>query len=136
MSGFTFFEQMENIVKKESRVALELALHYYGIQLKVFQQEQGVTTQAYGSAAGGEENYSSTIEGILVGDDFFEEDSAFSGGFNEGFLYTISEEKLVGAIVQVDSQDGKARRYRVRSKKSIGTTTEVFTRYELTSVGD
>lgn len=134
----TFYQEMERVIKARIPGALETLMHYNGIPIKVFEQAKNKESSVYGTSSGSIENTFTEIVGIVVSDDFFESDSASSGDFKQGFLYTINKErKFVGAYIEIGNQDDdNRRRYKITKLKTIGTTTEIIHRYEILSVAD
>jgi hypothetical protein len=131
----TWFREMERILKSQNDMYLEQALYYYGIDIKRIIPDKNVHSDVYGTFAGNNGTTQIPFRGIVAGDDFFPEDNAYAGNFIEGYCYT-KENLLPSDILEVDSADGKVRRYRVELPLSIGTQDTVFKKYKLTNLGD
>jgi hypothetical protein len=134
MAGF--FKEGERILKKISANGVQVLEYYYGLDLELYRVRENVHNDVYGVHAGGKSDYIETFIGVLVSDDFFASDNAYSGNFEEGFLYTTSQSPLVDDIISVISTDNKSRRFKIIAKESIGTQTDVITRFKLSNLGD
>ena len=134
MAGF--FYEGEKILKDLSDVGIKQLEYYYGLDLELHRTNKDIHTDVYGNHAGGKTYKLKDFTGILVSDDFFASDNAYSGNFQEGFLYTSDPEVLVGDVVSVKSADGKIRRFKIILRESIGTQTEVIDRFKLSNLGD
>lgn len=134
----SFFREIERVIKSRVPGQIEHLMFYYGIPLRVYEQVKDKESVVYGTSAGKISSTFTEITGILVSDDFFESDSASSGDFKQGFLYTqYKVRSLVGSYIRVVNQDDdNTRLYKVTKLKTIGTTTEVLHRYEVLSVAD
>lgn len=132
----SFFQEVERVIKSRLPGAIETLMFYHGIPLKVFEQVKDKESAVYGTSNGKISDTFTEIKGILVSDDFFESDSASSGDFKQGFLYTqYKVRSLVGCYIQVGNQDDdNLRMYKVNKLKTIGTTIEILHRYEVLSV--
>lgn len=127
----------QNIARTYGDIAIKRLEELYGRELRLYRQNKAdVYSRVYGKHSGAISDDFVTIIGIVTGDDFFPSDSAYSGSFEEGWLYTSTPDKvLIGDTLEFLALDGKARRYEVTSKENIGQTKEVFTKYRLSSRG-
>ena len=117
-------------------VGIKQLEYYYALDLELYRHVHDVHDDVYGTHSGGKSELIMEFEGILVSDDFFSSDGAYSGNLEEGFLYTSSNEPKVGDIIKVISQDNKIRRFKINGYESLGTQTEVISRYKLSNIGD
>ena len=135
-----FYNRIEKNVKLVSSIGVRQLIKYYGIDLEIHKLKKTVYSDVYGSNSGGPITETViNIVGLLVGDDFFEEDKNASGNFEFGYLYvdTDDESKVKpGDIVKVVRDDKTSFRYKVGKIESLGFTTKVFHRFELVSLGD
>lgn len=133
----SLMKEIERITKAKHVRALKILMRQYGVNIDVFTPQETVHTSVYGREADSTNVISRTIRGIVVGDDFFPSNSISTGTFQTGFLYTLDHNEIkVGSTVAVQRVDGKSMKYKVNEKQQYGTTTEVFTRYELSALGD
>lgn len=131
-----FFNEIERLLKVQADDQLEHLLMYFGVDLEISKIQEGVQSKVYGTMAGGNAQKIKEIVGILVGDDFFPTDEASGGGFIRGYLYTKDLTLTGNMIVSIKGQDQKSRRYQIVQKESKGITTDVFTRYVVSSLGE
>lgn len=129
-----FFANMEKIIKDQGDQGLEQLMFYAGVDLKLFRQDGDQYSHAFGKHSGNRSDLIRMFVGALVSDDFFPADGAAAGNFEEGFLFTKDQGIMVSDVIEVDSADGKVRRYKVDSKESIGTQTEIFTKWKITNL--
>lgn len=129
-----FFANMEKVIKDQSDIALEQLLFYTGVDLKLFRQDNDKYADAFGKYSGNKTDMIKKFVGALVGDDFFPADGAAAGNFVEGFMYTKETDIRVSDVIEVDSSDGKVRRYKVDSYEAIGTQDSVFCRWKITNL--
>jgi hypothetical protein len=129
-----FFANMEKIIKDQSDIALEQLLFYTGVDLLLYRQDNDKYSDAFGKFSGNKSDLVKRFVGALVSDDFFPADGAAAGNFEEGFLYTKETDIKVTDVIEVDSSDGKVRRYKVDSYESIGTQDSVFSRWKITNL--
>ena len=134
MAGF--FYEGERILKGLMDVGITHMEYYYGLDLELHRTHKDIHTDVYGNHAGGKTSLEKNFTGILVSDDFFASDNAYSGNFNEGFLYTSDKDVMVGDVVAVKSADNKIRRFKIILRESLGTQTEVINRFKLSNLGD
>lgn len=131
------YADMESILKEQSERGLEQMEYYYGIDLEIHRQKKSdAYSQVHGRDAGGPTYIAETIHGVLQGDDFLPSNNWYSGNFETGFLYTRSKAILVGDIIKIVVTDGKSRRFKVVERQQIGFTTEIFTQWKLSGLGD
>lgn len=129
-----FFKNMEKIIKELSQDHLKVLEYYNGLELLLYRQVKNNHTTAYGRY--GDSNYQLVCEfiGVLISDDFFPSDDASSGNFDEGFLYTSDTNPDVGDQIEIKSDDGRIRRFKITTKEAIGTQTNVMTRFKLSNM--
>ena len=106
------------------------------MDIKLFRPDEDVYSDVYGSYAGNKADYVRVFTGALVGDDFFAQDNAYAGNFQEGYLYTQDKDIRVGDILEVDSADNKVRRYKVDLPEGLGTQTTVSGRFKITNLAN
>lgn len=129
--------QAEAALRRQQQRALRHLLNRgQGMEVRVWDLSNDVHQQAYGASSGSRGNTYRTIRGIGTGDDFFPADTLRSGSFQEGWLWTDDQTPIsAGQEVEfIDGTDGRSRRYIVEGTESLGWTTEIFTRYRLSSV--
>jgi hypothetical protein len=129
-----FFANIEQIIKEQSEAGLEQLMFYAGVDLKLFRADKDQYSNAFGKHAGNRSDLIKMFVGALMGDDFFPADGAAAGNFEEGTLITKEDGIQVGDVIEVDSADGKVRRYVIDSRVSIGTQTEVFKQWKITNL--
>lgn len=129
-----FFANMEQIIKDQGEIALEQLLFYVGVDLIIYRQDNDKYSDAFGKFSGNKSDLYKKFVGALVSDDFFPASGAAAGNFEEGFLYTKETDIKVTDVIEVDSSDGKVRRYKVDSYESIGTQDSVFGRWKITNL--
>lgn len=137
MSGF--YNQIERIHKSRTKEQLTLLIHYFGIELDIYEEREDVNTSVFGKFAQNNSEFAFQIKGILTDEGYFPSDGVLSGGFQEGYLYTLDTESLrVGHIILFNSSetDGKIRRYKISSEESFGLTTDIFPRYKIVALND
>lgn len=133
----SFYQQMEQIIKENGTRGIEHLEFYYGLDLEIHRPTKSdVYNRVHGGNAGGPTNLVKTFTGILHGDDFFPSNDTHSGGFVSGFLYTSESDILVGDTIKIVPVDNKIRRFKIVSKENIGLTTEVFTKWKLSAIGN
>lgn len=132
----SLMENIESHIKDKNINALRHILFMYGLSLNLLKMKESMETKVYGRDASS--NYSEPIKfkGVIINDDFFPADSLYSGTFKSGFLYTEYEDINPGDVVEINRQDGKRRRFKLKEFQSIGSTTEVFKRFEISAMGD
>lgn len=131
----SLMENIENNIKNRNKKGLKHLLAMYGVRVDILKLVESKETSVYGRDA--TTNYGDPIPavGIVVNDDFFPADSIYSGTFKSGFFYTESKDLEPGDIIKISRQDGKIRKFKVKELQSMGTTTEVFKRFEISSTG-
>lgn len=129
-----FFKNMEKIIKELSQDHLRVLEHYNGMDLELHRQSKNNHTTAYGRYGDSRYDHIADFVGVLISDDFFASDNASSGNFDEGFLYTSSELPDVGDMIVIKSDDNKTRKFKITMRESIGTQTDVLTRYKLSNM--
>ena len=133
----TIFQSTEKYYKEQSLARLEVLIERYGVSMRIYRPAQDKSRTVYGSAAGTvQAEPLTTISGILTGDAFFPSDNVSTGGFEEGFLYTVSGDVRSGDTLEVIRDDQLRLKYKVGAVEDIGTTTQVFRRYKISSLGD
>lgn len=130
----SFYQNVEDILQDNMIEKIKYLEKYYGIDIEVYKTERDVYTKVYGKNSGTSLEFVDNITGVIVSDDFFTTGLVSSGSFEEGFLYTSYEPNLVGMTLKIARKDGKIRNYKVETKESIGMTTEVFSRYKISSL--
>jgi hypothetical protein len=134
-----FLKDMERVIQNNGERGLEHLEFYYGVDLAIIRSVAGradIYSKVHGKNRGKEGVVVDKIVGILASDDFFAADDAYTGGFELGFLYTRSDKVIVGDTLQIDSSDGKIRRFKVESKEDIGFTQTIFKKWKLSNLGD
>ena len=129
-----FFANMEQVIRDQSDLGLEQILFYAGIDLNLYRQDNDKYADAFGKFSGNKTDLIRRFVGALVGDDFFPADGAAAGNFEQGFLFTKDLDIRVSDVIEVDSADGKVRRYKVDSFESIGTQDTVFRKWKITNL--
>lgn len=133
MAGF--YAEVERIVSIVQAKGLEVAMHYYGLELEIWRPDKSDSySRVHGRNSGATALKIANFSGIIIGDDFFENTSSQSGIFQSAILLTDSKELVTGDEVRVKRDDGKMQAYKVVSQKGIGQTREVFTQYELSGI--
>lgn len=132
----TFFQRVEQILKDQNEHRIGVLEYYNGLDLKLYEQSYDEDTSVYGRTAGSTLNYIEDFRGIIINDDFFETDDLYSGSFTEGFLYTRNTNVKPGSVVEIVSQDGRTRRFKIISKLAVGTTTNILSRFSIVSLGN
>lgn len=138
MSNGNFYKNMESAIKQNGERGLIQLEHYYGVELSIYREIQSSTNvygRVHGKNSGKEGEFVENFIGVVIGDDFFPS-SNLSGSFVAGFLYTRHGNIKTGDTIKINSDDGKIRRYKIESKDNIGLTTEIFTRWKISSIGD
>lgn len=132
------YSEMEKVIKAQGERGLEQLEFYYGIDLDVLRQttKADAYSQVHGRDAGGPTSIVDTICGVLQGDDFLPSNDWYSGNFETGFLYTRSKAILVGDTIKIVTTDGKSRQFKIVERQQIGFTTEIFTKWKLSGLGD
>lgn len=134
----SFYANMEHAIKENSDRGIEVLEHYYGVDLGLYRERRtgNVYGKVHGKNSGKEGELIDRIIGILVSDDFFPSTGKSSGSFLEGFMFTRCKDVKTGDIIKIDSEDGKQRRYKIESKDGLGMTTEIITKWKISSIGD
>jgi len=132
----TLYQNIEVALKTMHVSYLRVLERIHGIPLIIRHAKIDEHTSVYGVEAGEEYGDETEITGIVTGDDFFPTAAMSSGAFQEGFLYTTSTEVRVGDELEINSTDNRRRKYKIVSKEALGTTTDVFSRYQLSAKGD
>jgi hypothetical protein len=132
------YDEMERIIQDQGERGLEVMEYYYGMDLEILRPNRkgDVYGQVHGSDSGGPTNLFKVIRGVLQGDDFLPSNNSHSGNFETGFLFTKDKDILVGDVINIRSRDDKQRRFKVVERQQIGFTTEIFTKWKLSSIGD
>ena len=131
------YSEMERILKDQGERGLEHMEFYFGLDFEVHRQiKHDAYSQVHGRDAGGPTSMVETIHGVLEGDDFLPSNNWYSGNFETGFLYTRSEAILIGDTIKIVSSDGKSRQFKIVERQQIGFTTEIFTKWKLSALGD
>ena len=132
----SFYSNVEDILSVFHANGLKQMLFYYGVEVDLYVPEKGsVYAKVHNSNSGGELTKVDSITVILQSDDFFPTNLSYGGGFESGYMY-CEEKELSGNVIQVQSKDGKIRKYKIAKRESIGNTKEVFFRYHLSATGD
>lgn len=133
----SFFNEMETIIKKHGEDGLQHLLHYYGMELELHRQVKNSTySRVHGRDAGQPTKLLKSFKGVLESDDFFESNSTLTPAFLAGFLYTDSEDILIGDVIKIVSDHDRHKRYKVITNETIGLTTEVFKKYKLSALSN
>jgi hypothetical protein len=134
----SFYYDMEKIISEHGERGMVSLEHYYALNMELLRQDKkDAYSDIHGRNAGGPTKKICNMEGILVNDDFIPSDTMYSGNFEIGFLYTRDGERiLAGDTIKVKTVDGKIRRYRIREQKNIGFTTEIYTKWEISSIAN
>lgn len=132
MAGF--FKNAEAVVRDFQKLGLSGIMFYYGVDLKLFRADKDKYADVFGKMAGNKTDFLKNFVGALAGDDFFPSDDAGAGNFTEGFLYTEEQDINVGDVIEVDSADGRMRRYVVDSWDTEGTQDTVFGRWKIVNL--
>lgn len=134
------YNRIERNIKDLGQLGLGHLLKYMGVEVRIKKLKQDVYTDVYGSGAGGSHtDDDSTITVLITGDEFSVEDSYSAGNLTEGFLYIHCRDTRrvsSGDIIEVVRDDEVAFRYKIESENSVGMTTKVFKRFNITSLGD
>ena len=132
------YNQMEKIISDQGERGLEVMEYYYGLTLEVYRSinKGDAYGQVHGRDSGNVATLLKTIKGVLQGDDFLPSNDSHSGNFETGFLFTRDDDILVGDVIKIDSIDKKSRRFRIVERQQIGFTTEVFTKWKLSALGE
>ena len=134
----SFLSEAEKLIKQRSPSRLAVAIFYYGLDIEVFEAQLNQYSKVYGSLGGEQHTFKNNIKGIISTDvGFAPFDNAFSGNFEEGFLYTTDIDKVnVGDLIKITSEDNRSRRFKIADKQSVGHTDEVFPRFVIVAIGD
>ena len=133
----SFYSKVEEIIESQSFEGLKALETYYGIELKLRNIEKGKYSRVHGRDSGKMSDAFIEFIGIVVNDDVVPLSDTHAGAFTNGLLYTTSEEKIEsGSVIEIDSEDNRIRRFKVKKKESFGLTRNVFFRYTLSAIGD
>lgn len=134
----TFYSNMEDVIKNLGEAGLEQVLFYSGINLELFRQSvSGAYGRVHRDNAGGPVRRISEFVGVIQNDDFFPVNGTHAGGFEFGVLYCkIDCGVRVGDEIHVVSEDERIRNYKVVKKVAIGNTKTVFTKWEVSAIGE
>lgn len=130
----SLLNQIESYEETKALQALRHQEKMYGQKIQVYEKTTTVYDSVYGSSSGEQPKTFFTIVGVTTGDDFFPQDAQRSGAFQEGYMYTTSKKEILpGALLSIVARDGKSRQYRVVAVEGVGTTREVFKKYQLSA---
>lgn len=133
----TLYKKGEEILKNSCTGRIKVLLDEWGQDIVIYKQTEDVYTDVYGYTAKADISLAgSTVEiiGIFVSDDFFSQDSLSAGGFQNGFLYTYSDQVEIGDVVALKRDDNKNKFYKVEQQQVIGMTQAVTYRYSISAV--
>lgn len=133
----SFLSEMENIIKANGERGLDIVLNYHGMDLELYRPESkdNVYSRVHARNAGGPVILTDKFTGAIVGDDYFPTTEIQAGIFKKAWLFAKEPRDIrPGDEIRVVRQDGKRMAYRVEEKPSIGQTTEVFTKWELSGI--
>lgn len=133
-----FMQDVENIIKSQGEKGLVTLMHYGGLPLGLYRSSNrgDEYSDAYGGSSGSSVEHVSDFIGVLVGDDFIQKSDHYAGNFEEGFLYTRDVNILPDDVVQIKVANNRIRKFKVESCETIGITTDVFTMWKLSNLGD
>ncbi len=133
----SFFNDMENAVKKNGENGLYHLLQYYGVDLELYRSAIGdVYGRVHGRQSGDEGSLIDTFTGVIEGAEFSPSNESYSSDHVLGILYTEYKDLKAGDTIKIVSEDNKTRRFKVTEKRNIGFTTEIFTMWGVSSIGD
>ena len=132
----TLYQKIERNLRDNNLVYLRTLEKTMGIEIRYYRHEGGLYNEVYGNESGEVVGDFECFTGLVTGDSFFPSSMFGSGSFERGFMYTSSETPKVGGVVEVVSYDGRSRRFKIESKLDLGTTTQVFRRYDISAIGD
>ena len=128
--------KIEEILQKNGTIYTKVLEDQIGVEINVYHAVDTTHSKVYGTDGGEQHELSHTIQGIVVGDDFFPSSGQASGTFQEGWLYTTSKEVKAGDLISVKTEDDRARRYKVSGPFSIGMTIDIYNKFKLAALGD
>lgn len=133
----SLLQTIEGILNDNHLNRLEVIENRYAIKVKVYRPVKNVFNSVYGRESGEEFSQEfDVVDAIVIGDDFFPQDSYAAGGFKEGILYTSSDKVNIGDMVSLDRDDFKTRRYSVQNVQVIGSSQKVFKKFRISALGD
>lgn len=133
MAKKSLYQTIELAKKNQSKVQLEHLLKTMGVEVNLYLPSKDVHSRVYGNDSNSVDDTPVPITALVTGDDFFPSSGSASGSFVEGWLYTFSDKVVVGAELEIESQDGRSRRYTIEHREAIGMTTDLFSRWKLVS---
>jgi hypothetical protein len=130
-------QAVEEYSRKQLEVQLKHAIAQYGIKVKLYEASKDVFSKVYGADSGvtNAPKLVDEIDAIVTSDDFFPTSATSSGGFIEGWLYTLSPKIQVGQMAEIVTSDGTTNRYMVQVPHGKGLTQIVFKRWKLVALG-
>lgn len=133
----SLFEFTESYYKEQLVTRLQDLINRFGLKIRVYRAVQNAHKSVYGTASGDDQASSlGEIDGLIVGDSFFPADFGASGNLDEGYLYTNSDIVRSGDKLEVIRRDKVKFRFKAESLEDVGTTTRVFKKYKISSLGD
>ena len=132
----TLYSKVERVLKSRNRLYLKTLEKTHSIEIRYYRHEGGLYSEVYGMESGETWGEVGCFQGMITGDTFFPASMFGSGSFERGFLFSSSDLPHVGGVIEVSSQDGRSRRFKIESKMDLGTTTDVFTRFDISAMGD
>jgi hypothetical protein len=133
----SFYKKVEEALKNRQFGYLKNLQFYYGQDVKIYNMKKDEYERVYGRSSGALDENFFEICCIIVNNDVIPLGPESAGAFTTGALYTThTDEVQIGQVVELNSGDGRQRRFAVTKKESYGVTTDVFHRYEIQSIGD
>lgn len=130
---------IEAILEKNHETFLTVMQHHglYSEKVKLYRAVKNVFSDVYGRESGEEGvHLVAEIDSLVVGDSFFAGDTSSSGTFEQGWLFTTSNQVMVGDLADLYREKDGTRRYKVSALHKVGSTRTVFKKYRLSALGD
>lgn len=136
MANPTFLSEVERVLQEFGERGLEQLMFYSGVNLDLERPsvQDSVYAKVHGKNAGGNMEKVDEFIGVVVGDDFFPTTSNWAGVFKKAWLFTTYDQFKPGDEIVIQRQDDRRMAYRVQERSGLGTTTKVFTKWELSGI--
>lgn len=131
----TLVQSIENVLKHAIEARIDYLEHLYALPVVIYKVKTNVYSDVYGRAGGEELGNGYPTKLLVVSDSFTPVDLNSAGTLNEGWVYT-NQELNVGDRIEIKRADNRVRNYKIESMASLGSSTQVFKKYRVSSLAD
>ena len=130
--------RQEQLLKDRiNRIALVQLEKLYGIEVNLFRSAKDEYSRVYGVESGEHTQESKKITVLICADTFAPMDRFNAGLLQEGWLYSTKPDVVtVGDLVEVQREDGRAYKFKITYRESLGMSESVIVRYKIAAHGE